>query len=251
MNSKKIITPILFVCLLLWSVSFPGNSQALSSRIANYDMKVKLDPVEKIVDGTMTLEWKNPSQDTIRELRFHMYLNAFKNNRSTFWKESGGQLRGQSVDTKDPKIWGWVDILSLKTLEGNDLTNSIQFVQPDDDNSDDQTVAAVKLENPVLPGGSLTLNIEFRSKLPKIFARTGFSDNYFLIGQWFPKIGVYEPAGMRYAEKGQWNCHQFHANSEFYANFGVYRVEITVPEKFVVGATGKRISEKTIENDFP
>ncbi|MCK4631245.1 MAG: M1 family metallopeptidase, partial [Bacteroidales bacterium] len=248
MNCKKIITTALFTCLLILSVSFSGNSQALSSRIANYDMKVKLDPVEKIIDGTMTFEWKNPSQDTIRELHFHMYLNAFKNNRSTFWKESGGRLRGKGVDTKDPMVWGWVDILSLKTLEGNDLTNSIQFIQPDDDNADDQTVAAVKLKNPVLPGESLTLNIEFRSKLPKIFARTGFSDNYFLVAQWFPKIGVYEPAGMRYAEKGQWNCHQFHAHSEFYANFGVYRVEITLPEEFVVGATGKRISEKTVED---
>ena len=248
MNCKKIITTALFVCLLIWSVSISGNCQALSTRIANYNMKVKLDPVEKIVDGTMILEWKNPSQDTIRELRFHMYLNAFKNNRSTFWKESGGQLRGKGVDTKDPKVWGWVDILSLKTLEGIDLTNSIQFVQPDDDNADDQTVAEVKLENPVLPGGNLTLNIEFRSKLPKIFARSGFSDNYFLVAQWFPKIGVYEQAGMRYAEKGQWNCHQYHANSEFYANFGVYHVEVTVPEKFVVGATGKRISEKPVED---
>ncbi|MCK4699392.1 MAG: hypothetical protein KAT38_03635, partial [Bacteroidales bacterium] len=82
MNCKKLITTALFTCLLLCSVSFSGNSQVLSSRIANYDMKVKLDPVEKIVDGTMTFEWKNPSQDTIRELRFHMYLNAFKNNRS-------------------------------------------------------------------------------------------------------------------------------------------------------------------------
>jgi len=248
MKCKKIITTTFFRCMLMLSVSFSGNSQALSPRIANYDIKVKLDPVEKIVDGTMTLEWKNPSQDTIRELHFHMYLNAFKNNRSTFWKESGGQLRGKGVDTKDPKTWGWVDILSLKTPEGNDLTSSIQFVQPDDDNADDQTVASVKLEDPVLPGESLTLNIEFRSKLPKIFARSGFSDNYFLVAQWFPKIGVYEPAGMRYAEKGQWNCHQYHAHSEFYANFSVYHVEITVPENFIVGATGKRISEKTVEN---
>ena len=28
---------------------------------------------------------------------------------------------------------------------------------------------------------------------------------------------------------GGWNCHQFHANTEFYADYGRYRVEITVP----------------------
>ena len=66
--------------------------------------------------------------------------------------------------------------------------------------------------------------------------------DYFLVGQWFPKIGVYEPAGMRNRRSGGWNCHAFHANSEFYADYGNYDVTFTVPSKFVVGATGKRVS---------
>jgi len=49
---------------------------------------------------------------------------------------------------------------------------------------------------------------------------------------------VYEPAGTRYATKGQWNCHQFHAHSEFYADYGVYDVDITTPKQFWVEATG-------------
>ena len=91
----------------------------------------------------------------------------------------------------------------------------------------------------LLPGGEIKLDIDFISaKLPKVIARTGYSKNFFLVAQWFPKIGVYEPAGMRYAKQGQWNCHQFHARSEFYADFGVYNVDITVPSDYVVGATG-------------
>ncbi|GAI08319.1 unnamed protein product, partial [marine sediment metagenome] len=167
-----------------------------------------------------------------------MYLNAFKNTESTFWQESGGQLRGMKVKASDPMVWGWVDILQMDEKNGEDLTSNIKFIQPDDDNKKDQTVISVPLVNPVEPGGSVELNIIFKSKLPRIFARTGYSDEYFLIAQWFPKIGVYEPEGMRYAQEGQWNCHQFHANSEFYANFSVYEVEITLPERFTVGATG-------------
>ncbi|MBR2199743.1 MAG: hypothetical protein IJ894_03200, partial [Bacteroidales bacterium] len=66
-----------------------------------------------------------------------------------------------------------------------------------------------------------------------------------MVGQWFPKIGVYEPKGMRQRAKGGWNCHQFHYNSEFYADFGTYDVSITVPEKFRVGATGVLQKEST------
>jgi hypothetical protein len=80
--------------------------------------------------------------------------------------------------------------------------------------------------------------------LPKVFARTGYYQNFFMLGQWFPKIGVYEAAGQRYATQGQWNCHQFHANTEFYADYGVYDVAMTVPKEYVVGATGLQTSSK-------
>jgi hypothetical protein len=48
---------------------------------------------------------------------------------------------------------------------------------------------------------------------------------------------------MRGRPKGGWNCHAFHASSEFYADYGTYDVRITVPSRFIVGATGRRVSE--------
>ena len=45
---------------------------------------------------------------------------------------------------------------------------------------------------------------------------------------------------MRGRAAGGWSAHQFHADSEFYADFGHYRVAITLPRRFVVGATGVR-----------
>ena len=216
----------------------------LSSRNASYDMDVKLNTDIKIIDGFETLHWKNLSNYYIKELRFHLYLNAFKNTKSTFMKESGGQLRGINIDEGETNSWGWTDILSMKVQNGEDLTRKIKFIHPDDNNVDDQTVISVSLTKPVKPGETINLDIQFKSKLPKIFARTGFADDFFLVGQWFPKIGVYEYPGIRYATKGQWNCHQFHANSEFYADFGVYNVKITLPQKYIVGAVGIQTGEK-------
>lgn len=216
----------------------------LSQRLTRYDMEARLDTDKKVIDGRMILHWKNPSDDTVDELQFHLYLNAFKNTRSTFMKESRGSHRGFGLDGDRALDWGFVDVKRLRVVNGSDLTARMRFIQPDDGNSDDQTVMAVTLDEPVLPQGEIDLEIEFVSKLPKIFARTGYSDDYFLVGQWFPKLGVYEPAGQRYAAKGQWNCHQFHADSEFYANHGVYDVRITLPGRFVVGSGGITQSEK-------
>jgi hypothetical protein len=219
----------------------------LSPRLANYQIDVTLDPATKKLTGRETLTWHNPSGDVVRELQFHLYLNAFRNEQSTFMRESGGQLRGDRIErnAKD-NPYGSIDVVSMKVRGGESL--AYQFVQPDDQNKDDHTVIRVPLSKPVGPGETIVLDINFRAKLPKIFARTGFSRDYFLVGQWFPKIGVYEPAGTRYATQGQWNCHQFHAHSEFYADYGVYDVNITTPTQFWVGATGLMVGEKKNPN---
>ncbi|HLF20111.1 MAG TPA: M1 family metallopeptidase, partial [Bacteroidota bacterium] len=140
--------------------------------------------------------------------------------------------------------WGRIDITKMNVRGGEELKSRMQFIHPDDDNEKDQTVFRVPLSKPVLPNQTLTVELEFTAQLPTIFARTGFHGNFFMVAQWFPKIGVYEPAGMRYATKGQWNCHQLHSNSEFYADYGIYDVDMTVPKEFVVGATGLLQKEK-------
>ena len=214
----------------------------VSPPVVQYRIEVSLDPGTKILQGRERLVWRNPSSDRVGELRFHLYLNAFKNDRSTFMRESGGQLRRDRAG-RTPGDWGWIDVSSMKTGSGEDLRPRARFIQPDGNDPGDETVLAVPLPSPVGPRGEITLDIEFTAKLPKIFARTGFVRDYFLVGQWYPKIGVYEPVGVRERKVGGWNCHAFHANSEFYADYGHFDVSMTVPSRFVVGATGKRVTE--------
>jgi len=215
----------------------------MSDQVVRYQIGARLDPAGKTITGRETLSWRNESAAAVPELRFHLYLNAFQNEKSTFIRESGGQLRGDTMSKDD---WGYIEIKRMQEAGGGDLMGAIRFVHPDDDNADDRTVIAVALPRPVPPGGTITLEIDFLSKLPKVFARTGYRQDFFMVGQWFPKIGVYEKAGDRYATRGGWNCHQFHANTEFYADYGVYDVSITAPSNYVVGATG--VEQSAVED---
>jgi hypothetical protein len=229
----------ILACLL----SLPARGATpVSPPVVEYTIEVSLDPATHQLDGKERLVWRNPSGDAVPELRFHLYLNAFKNDRSTFHREWSGQLRDDRIGTKADD-WGWIDVRTLTTADGRDLRPFCAYVRPDGNDGEDETVLAVALPEPVPPHGQLVLDIGFRAKLPKIFARTGFVRDYYLAGQWFPKIGVYEPAGMRQRPAGGWNCHAFHANSEFYADFGRFDVTLTVPSAYVVGATGARVSE--------
>jgi hypothetical protein len=182
--------------------------------------------------GREPLTWTNDSADAIGELQFHLYLNAFQNEKSSFMRESGGQLRG---DRAAKGSWGWIDLQRIRIEGGAELLNAIRYIHPDDDNADDRTVMAVTLPSPVKPGGAVTLNIDFVSQLPKVFARTGYRNDFFLVGQWFPKIGVYERAGM-YASKAPELPPVPRNTPSFTPTHGVSPMEIVAPSEFVIGA---------------
>jgi len=266
-----------FFCLFVLSFSTlpllaqesTTSTEPLSERRVSYRMNVSLDPVARTVSGTQRLTWRNPGEVPVQELQFHLYLNAFKNENSTFFKESGGVFRGSRAG-KDGDAGG-VEITSMRIASddsdlqpelprppSSDLTDQIEFIQPDDGNADDQTVISVPLPQPIAPGETITLDIDFESRLPEIVARTGWemSDTgkpFFFVGQWFPKLAVYEIPGQRYisedAPEGKWNAHQFHANSEFYADFGTYDVTISLPQSYEIGASGLQVDE-VIEDGF-
>lgn len=261
----------LLACTLLLVYALPIRAQQttihdgpLSDRRVSYDIDVTLDPETRALDGRQRLTWRNPDDVPVDELQFHLYLNAFKNEKSTFMRESGGRHRGFAVEGDD--AWGGIEVTRM-TLLGSaqpdvdpltdardvDITDRIRFIQPDDGNPDDQTVIAVTLPRAVAPGETIALDIDFEATFPQIFARTGWAEKpngtrFFMGAQWFPKIGVYEVPGQRYvpadAPRGQWNTHQFHANSEFYADYGTYEVTLTTPAGYVVGASGVRVDEE-------
>lgn len=260
MNYRIVL--LFFVCMVLFLSAHAQNAtkhdRPLSERRVHYDIQVTLNPEERTVYGTERLIWRNPDNVPVEELQFHLYLNAFRDEKSTFMREGGIRHRGYSATGADR--WGGIKITRIKQAAGTglnesdgvNLTGNIRFIQPDDGNPNDRTVISVALPQPVDPGETITLDIDFESKLPEVFARTGWAERqdgtlFFMVGQWFPKLGVYEVPGQRYvpanAPHGRWNTHQFHANSEFYADFGVYEVTITIPEDYVVGATGVKIGE--------
>jgi hypothetical protein len=222
------------------------NKVPLSERITGYKMDVKLDTGVKTVSGNMEAFWVNKSPDTVPDIRMHLYMNAFRSNRTTFYTESGNSDWEVSPGEKDIDL-GWIEIKSFENNKGVDLMPAIEYISPDDGNKEDRTVLRVMLPDPAMPGDTVFVNVNFETKLPSHIRRTGYTNDFYFVAQWFPKFGVYEPAGMRYASKGGWNCHQFHANSEFYSDHSVYDVTVTLPSDYVTGSGGILISESVNE----
>jgi hypothetical protein len=206
-----------------------GPVAVIDAGTVDYEIEVSLDPAAHRLQASERIRWTNTTDSPTDEIYLHLYLNAFASSDTTFMRELDGSSLRHRVALTDG--WGWVRIESMVLDDGVDLMPGLEFVRPDDGNLADFSVARVALPRVVVPGAVVELEVEFSAQLPRIIARTGFEGDFHLVGQWFPKIGVFE------GEKG-WNCHQFHASSEFYADFGAYRVSITVPEDWVLGATG-------------
>jgi hypothetical protein len=211
---------------------------ARSPRNANYSIEVRLDHASHTLTGREVLTWRNITAAATSELPFHLYYNAWKNTRTTWMRE--GFLRRRGGPPPRPQDWGWIDVTSVRLITGAsqpvELTTRRRYVQPDDGNPDDQTVMLVTLPAPVAPGETINVEVSWTSKVPKTFSRTGVIGSYYFLAQWFPKVGVLEGGG--------WNCHQFHAGTEFYSDYGVYDVQMTVPRGWVVGASGLEKSRR-------
>ncbi len=222
-----------------WGGERNGSEPTLSDRVVSYRIEAELDAAKHAVHGTEQLQWRNRSDREVRSVYMHLYLNAFANQGSTFFTErevltAHGSSRGNASLKKGQ--WGWIDLNSVRQAD-TDLKYS--FVQPDHGPTTDRTVVRVDLAQPVPAGGTLTLDIDFLSQLPRVVERTGWFGDFNLVAQWFPKIGVLELPGERGATEVRWNCHEFHFNSEFYADFGRYDVKLTVPSDYTVGAVGE------------
>ncbi|HYK89121.1 MAG TPA: M1 family metallopeptidase [Acidobacteriota bacterium] len=231
------LSVLLAMALSFGSVS--GQDTALlSPRNASYTIDVRLDPSLKTLEGREVITWRNIMQIPTRELRFHVYWNAWKNNRSTWMQEAS--LSGRRRTVPEEGDWSYCQLKSIKVLPsglqpGAGVTPATRFAAPDDGNTNDETVLVTPLPQSVGPGESVMVELSWRSHIPRTFARTGFRDNYFFIAQWFPKVGVYQA-------DGKWNCHQFHAGTEFFSDYGVYDVRMTVPRGWLLGATGEQMA---------
>lgn len=226
MRYAKISVVGIFLSFSLWASEntlrwFP---QPLSPRNANYIMDAFVDMPNHSIDGFMVLTWKNIGTQPTDRLPLHLYLNAFKGPGSIFQKEGGQQLRSdRQSDQQASSSWGYCQLLKVQS-GGRELRGWY---------GEDETVYWVQLPAPVRVGGSIDIEITWKSVFPKVYARTGWSEGFLMAAQWFPKVGVYQGA--------TWECEPFHANTEFFSDYGVYDVRVNVPRGLWVAHTGEAI----------
>ncbi len=191
----------------------------------HYTIDVSLNDTEHTLEGFLKLRYINHSPDTLHFIWFHLWPNAFKNDKTAF--------TGQTLQNGETKFYfssreqrGYINRLDFRvannTLKTEDHPQHIDIIK-------------VNLPAPLIPGQETEITTPFHVKLPANFSRGGHTGHAYQVTQWYPKPAVYDRTG--------WHPMPYLDQGEFYSEFGSFDVRITVPEGYVVAATGELQNE--------
>ena len=187
----------------------------------NYTIDVSLNDQEHSLSGFEKIEYINNSPDTLKFIWFHLWSNAYKNDKTAFSDqllENGNTAFYFSG--KEEK--GYINRLDFKVNNSTAQT---------EDHPQHIDIIKIILPIPLAPGQKTTITTPFHVKLPYNFSRGGHDGQSYQVTQWYPKPAVYDKNG--------WHVMPYLDQGEFYSEFGSFDVSISLPANYVVAATGE------------
>lgn len=188
----------------------------------SYHITAKLNDTTEVISGHERLIYTNNSPDTLYKLYFRLTQNAFQPDSYKDKMEKGGKVFNTFGKYEKEKLG---TVVSKINLDGKQVSFTL-----------DNTILIVDLTEPLLPGKNLRIDLDFKTyfdqgsmgRRMKRFEHNNFK--HFDGVHWYPRISVYD-------RKFKWTTDQ-HLGKEFYGDYGVYRVELLLPNQYICEATG-------------
>jgi len=224
------IRQILIICIILIGNFIKASAQEYFQQEVNYKIRVTLDDLHNELNAFETVEYTNNSPDTLQFLYFHLWPNGYQNNQTELAKQLFNS-KGKAKLFDDPELNGSIDSLNFK-IDGHKVKWNLLPGQPD--------ICQIWLNKGLKHGEILKITTPFHVKIPKgVTSRLGHIGESYQISQWYPKPAVYDRSG--------WHQMSYQDQGEFYSEFGSFDVSITLPDNYIVGATGNLQNEKEKE----
>ncbi|MBC7686956.1 MAG: M1 family metallopeptidase [Aquabacterium sp.] len=214
---KLLLSLCILICLLLPAYCQNNYWQ----QQVDYKIDVTLNDKTHTLDGFVKIDYHNNSPDTLYYIWFHVWPNAYKNDRTAFSDQMLENGRTDFYFSTGDKH-GYMNRLDFK------VNGTVATTQ---DHPQHQDIIKLILPQPLPPKNSIKIQTPFHEQLPFNFSRGGHVNQSYQITQWYPKPAVYDSKG--------WHPMPYLDQGEFYSEFGNYEVQITLPKNYVVAATGQ------------
>lgn len=189
---------------------------------ADYDITVSFDPKTLLIKGKETINYTNNSPDTLKVIEFKLYPNFFKK----------GSPRLMKVEPNNVN-----DGVALENIFVNNEKLDDKKIRIDGTNM------SVKIPA-LLPKQSINFSLTFSFTLNEgANFRTGkVDDGAYFLAYFFPRIAVYD-------DIDGWNRNQYLGTQEFYNDFCNFKMALTVPNDYMVWATGDLMNCNEVYNE--
>ena len=193
----------------------------------DYRIEATLDPATQRLTGSETVRYHNNSPHALAVLWLALDANLCHPDSKAQLLAVPPLLFGDSVF--DFTCDGSGITLDRVASGGRDLPLEVMG-----------TIARVELPHPLPAGGQTEIEIDWTTALPEYgYGRTGRDGTLYQVAQWYPRAAVYD-------DVSGWNLTPFLGAGEFYQEFGDFQVAVTVPDNFVVTATGTIVNPDAV-----
>ena len=204
---------------LLFSTSLFAQQNYFQQEV-NYKIDVQLDDEEHLLQGTIEIEYINNSPDELTEIYMHLWPNAYSTKETAFAQQEL-QNRSTKFYYAKKKDLGGLSKLDFM-VDGSTIKWELDEKHPD--------IALLQLEEALPSGSRIVISTPFTLDIPASFSRLGHVKQSYQMTQWYPKPAVYDRKG--------WHPMPYLDQGEFFSEFGSFDVSISLPDNYVVGATG-------------
>ena len=202
-----------------------GDTVGYWQQHVHYQIVATLDEPQHLVHGSADLTYVNHSPNTLHEMFFQLYLNAFRpGSKWSAVDAHEGRLRFQNLTDPD---YGYDRFTATPTFDGVPVAATYP-------GAPDSTVAHFVLPHPLAPGDSMRIQLQWDSRPSTVLRRQGRAGRSYDFAQWYPKVAVYD--------RGGWEANPFVPSGELYGEYGTYDVTLVVPADQVLGASGVPIT---------
>jgi hypothetical protein len=215
------ITKAFIFCLFLSGPLSYALAQNYFQQDVKYSISVTLNDKLHELSAFETVDYINNSPDTLRFLYFHLWPNGYSDNKTDLAKQLS-LLKGKQKLFTDNELRGFIDSLDF-SVDGEPVHWDYLPQQTD--------ICVLRLNKAIGHGDTISISTPFHVKIPKgVTSRLGHIGESYQISQWYPKPAVYDING--------WHQMPYLDQGEFYSEFGSFDVSITLPENYIVGASG-------------
>lgn len=217
-------TGFMLALVLFASCFFVVGSGCGSSKNARSNYEISCTFSGNTLTGVETVNFYNHTDNTVSELKFNLYANAYRSDAK--YSPIGAQYTSRAYP--NGLSYGHITINAV-TIDDENVSFEI--------GGQDKNILIVPLGEEIYPDERISITIDYTIKLANVISRTGYNADTINLANFYPIL-----CGLD--ENGFYECLYYSDGDPYFSDCSDYTVKFSCLEKYCVASSGKMLDAK-------